>query len=485
MAENITFTAPSGSTNHGNPNLICLPTQWYDVIVFFLTNYFAHAASIIVDPGADLHKNIAVILSALVLPGSGYVRAVLAIRDHAATEINNPLRRAARAGALCMVLRTPKEKGRVKHIIKDQRRRRDKEQESRKGRKRRGFQWWARTVVDMWHESFNWYNSVDYSKWWRTGNLDEDLEKKQEDWWDPHEESPQMPLPVPAHYNVHGEFWLHKDYYLATVPLNACLDFSSEPKGDDPGQGCGYGPSSKSADLKDVRRALSSTYNAPKVLVSIIQAVWGIITIYRARGDQIQIYGYAAFGLTVVPYAYMSILNSLANLLTPSYPALILIKTPILQEAQNKGKGIFSGVLPVITKPAYRVRSWMNPKFEKEIEQSRWTRVWRSIVRFAFLFSLGLLIFIFSLIPLVVVGALTGFEAGSSTPVQRGFTMAWLAVGILVGIIMPDFARTRRRLASQTFDTLLTVVMYAPVSVGGMVVVGQMLREYGVCTLIY
>ena len=481
MATNLTFTAPSGSTNHGNPKLICLPTQWYDIIVFFLTNYFAHAASIIVDPGADLHRNIAVVISALILPGSGYIRAVLAIRDHAATETKNPLMRAARTGALCMVLRAPKKKGPVAFdIIEDQRAQRNRERLPHNDRRSLGVWELIKKTMVMWQGSFNWYNSADYMKWWRgTGG---DSEKKREHWWDPPEGCRQMPLPVPVHYNIHGEVWLDDEYYLATVPSNARLSFISDPKEDDSSQGSSYSPPREPIDQTNVRKALASTYNAPKVLVSIIQAVWGIITIYRARGDQIQIYGYAAFGLTVVPYAYMSILNGLANLLTPSYPALVLIETPILHEAREAGKGVFSGSLPVRLEKADPASSWMNPKLE-EGQPNTW---WRKIIRLMFLFSLALPVFIFSLIPIIVVGALTEFEAGSnSTPVQRGFTMAWLAVGILVGILMPDFARTRHRLNSATLDTILTIALYSPASIGGMVVVGQMVRDYGICTLIY
>jgi len=49
--------------------------------------------------------------------------------------------------------------------------------------------------------------------------------------------------------------------------------------------------------------ALASMYSFLKLLISLIQATWAIITLYRARGNQIDEYRYAAFGLTVAPYA--------------------------------------------------------------------------------------------------------------------------------------------------------------------------------------
>lgn len=105
---NLTFTVPEGSTNHGNPNLLCTPAKWYDLIIFFFANYLAHAASVIIEPGQSLSSSGLSVLLTLILPGTGVVRAVRAIFRHAATETKNPLKRAARAGALCVVLKRPK-----------------------------------------------------------------------------------------------------------------------------------------------------------------------------------------------------------------------------------------------------------------------------------------------------------------------------------------------------------------------------------------
>lgn len=60
-----------------------------------------------------------------------------------------------------------------------------------------------------------------------------------------------------------------------------------------------------------------STYNIPKLIIGLVQAIWATSTLYRARGDQIDRYGYAAFGLTVTPYAFMSVLNIIANISNP------------------------------------------------------------------------------------------------------------------------------------------------------------------------
>jgi hypothetical protein len=82
---------------------------------------------------------------------------------------------------------------------------------------------------------------------------------------------------------------------------------------------------------------LSSSLNIQKMLISFIHALWAIIMVYRARGNQIETYGYAAFGLTVAQYAFMSVLNIGANLLRPEYPNCFLIRTPLMEQAEKEG----------------------------------------------------------------------------------------------------------------------------------------------------
>jgi hypothetical protein len=155
------------------------------------------------------------------------------------------------------------------------------------------------------------------------------------------------------------------------------------------------------------------SFNFPKPLVGLFQAVWAIVTIYRAQGDQISQYGYAAFGLTVVPYAFMSILNAIGNLLTPTYPSLLLIRTPMMDQAEKEEYG---GEFPY----AIKVDLGMPSQYRER----------RSKRKLGSSLLLGLVI---GIIPLILVGALSGFHTGSSTTLQRGFVMSWLFTGILIG----------------------------------------------------
>ena len=102
---NITITVPEGTQSHGNPNLLCTPTRWTDIAVFFFANYVAHAATIKSIPGMPALGTLRVLLTALCLPVSGVTRGVKAIRQRAIFS-STPLETAAKAGALCIVVRT-------------------------------------------------------------------------------------------------------------------------------------------------------------------------------------------------------------------------------------------------------------------------------------------------------------------------------------------------------------------------------------------
>ena len=51
IANGVNLTLPAGSTDHGDPKLVCLPTRWYHILEFFAVNYLAHVATIKSGPG--------------------------------------------------------------------------------------------------------------------------------------------------------------------------------------------------------------------------------------------------------------------------------------------------------------------------------------------------------------------------------------------------------------------------------------------------
>ena len=103
--KNITITVPDGTSDHGDPNLLCTPTKWTDIAIFYLGNYFAHAATVIALPGESAASIGMTALLALLFPTSGVLRGVSAILIYA-KHGRTALQTAQRAQALCMLART-------------------------------------------------------------------------------------------------------------------------------------------------------------------------------------------------------------------------------------------------------------------------------------------------------------------------------------------------------------------------------------------
>lgn len=144
---------------------------------------------------------------------------------------------------------------------------------------------------------------------------------------------------------VHGNLGkcpLPPGYALAMLPPGTTV---KEPGRDDPkdlSHSTGYG--TKIGFSPD---SISPSYSLSQGLIAILQTISAFITLYRSRGDQLQHYGYAAFGLTVIPYLLMSIVNLLSTILTPDYDEVYLIYSEVMREAVGQG-GTFDGVVGCI-----------------------------------------------------------------------------------------------------------------------------------------
>lgn len=89
---------------------------------------------------------------------------------------------------------------------------------------------------------------------------------------------------------------------------------------------------------------LCNPYNFLKSAASVIQLTFAAVTLYETRGDQINKYVYAAFGLTMIPYDVMSFVNFIANMLTPDCPALYMVRSDIMSEVEARGAN-FDGTI--------------------------------------------------------------------------------------------------------------------------------------------
>ena len=90
---------------------------------------------------------------------------------------------------------------------------------------------------------------------------------------------------------------------------------------------------------------LSSSFNLVRGIVALLQSLYASFTLYRTNGGEVNRYGYAAPGLTVLPYAVMSALNIVANLIAPHYPTLYLVRSEIMEEAERRRGSPFQYVV--------------------------------------------------------------------------------------------------------------------------------------------
>jgi hypothetical protein len=137
--------------------------------------------------------------------------------------------------------------------------------------------------------------------------------------------------PISSTSSVHGYYkWPSSGgYRLTLVPSDA--DFMPVQTGDED-------------EEEQVPIVISSSHSLLKILIALGQAVYAVVTLYNTRGDQITQYGYAAFGLTVAPYAVMSIINLIGNYFCPEYSTLYLVESSVMDEARARG-GYFHGVI--------------------------------------------------------------------------------------------------------------------------------------------
>ncbi|KAF2671730.1 hypothetical protein BT63DRAFT_476594 [Microthyrium microscopicum] len=376
--------------NHGDPNLQCVPTRWSDVIIFFLGNYIAHAATVVQYPGSAPIVSIQNVFYALLFPVTGTTRGLKSIASCAVFYMHkSDLECAARAGALVKVVklsdyaRTDREKALM-------------------GRQ-------------------------DNRGWLRSGQ-------------------------------VHGRIYVPRGYGLALVPKNSKFIEDTSKKGTNP------------------QTVLSVEYNAIKILVAIGQLCFAITTLYRARGNQVDVYGYAAFGLTVTQYALMSFINLLGNLCCPQYSAVYLVKTHLMREAQNYD-GIFEGVVGTLVEDTQN--------YERDTCEASQGGALRSMIKNSWRLPL---VWVPTAISIIIIWALSRFRAGHSTVVQRAVLMAWLAVGSYVGAMgledrRHDSKEEERKRRRHRPLRLATIGIFAVPIIWGYIIVGQMLIHYGTCTV--
>ena len=280
---------------------------------------------------------------------------------------------------------------------------------------------------------------------------------------------------------------------------------------------------------------LSSSFNLIKGIAAVLQLLYTSFTLYHTNGGQLNKYGFAAPGLTVIPYAFMSGLNLIANLLTPYYPTMYLVRSEVMEEAERRAGSQFPYVVGEIvdelgTDDVGQSESEISGSFkddgkvlyvtpsesaekDKRIEifeisdsSTNQTISVPSCPRFrrtdgtrymkgrskilSKICEMSLVIFIFG-VEILIALALSNFSKRQSTLSQRAWIFAWITAGYNFGIMNSFWSYYRATLYRgegdfyhrlvRVFVYLVIVAIFSVPAWGGFVVVSRMLLAYGIC----
>jgi len=304
------------------------------------------------------------------------------------------------------------------------------------------------------------------------------------------------------------------------------------------------------------------SYSQVKVIAAFVQLAFAITSLYHARVHQVAQFGYAAFGLTVTPYALMSFINLLAALAAPEFHEVYLVRSSVLEEAMNRLRNQNQQMVPIVGNlvetrvgpldPTFRYpRGYycevsvafqqINDKFSAEVnppasrneynvsqnkmgDEGRTdspsghliipTRCAFHTTRHpvAYLCSsifrspapegvggkqfdeplyynqsnTAILILVLSIGSVIgIVGGISRFQKGESTIAQRVWTMLWLGSDLWFPLanstVLPILFLGKRIEGLYMIIFAVLECVSATSAIGGFVVVGKMLFQYGSC----
>ena len=277
---------------------------------------------------------------------------------------------------------------------------------------------------------------------------------------------------------------------------------------------------------------LSSSFNLVKGIAALLQLLYTSFTLYHTNGGQLKKYGFAAPGLTVLPYAVMSGLNLIANLVTPHYPTMYLVRSKVMEEAERRKGSRFNYVVGELVEESgadedgwpeiagyfkhddvlYATHSANKNRRIKIHDSSRQTIYVPACPRFrrtddtrymarrskirSDVCEMYLFTFIVAA-EICIILTFSDFSGQQSTFAQRAWIVTWLFSGYLFGVMayswnyVSGYGNTgnresgklspwAKRAIYKTVVLPIQVCLCAP-AIGGFVVVSQMLKAYGIC----
>ncbi|KHN96102.1 uncharacterized protein MAM_05950 [Metarhizium album ARSEF 1941] len=355
---NLNFTLPEGTTTHGDPRLLCFPATWNSIAVFIIGNYVAHAATVKTPPASTLYATIWIMLGALLVPSTGLVFGMSAFYQARKGRKQSALRKATLARALCMYVRADdwyKQAASSSRLLKLHA---AVDNSAFNGKRVINPSWRIFHSISRQGRSVLWslpalcglYFGLSFDLTARhvfcMMKAADDSRGQQSEGMHPVSEdvslsdstiagrnSIQYPIETAVIYTTRVSNLVNPDsqiyglekhdavpgYVLAYVPIDSIVDPLPEP--------C-HG-------LKTLEM-LTKKRNTTKSLVALLQLCFSVFVLVRARGDQVALYGMAAFSLSVAPYAVMAVVDLLANLFVPHYDCLFLVENDVLREITSQ-----------------------------------------------------------------------------------------------------------------------------------------------------
>lgn len=380
---------PTSSTNltitvdENDTRVYCQKTNWYNICWFVFTNYVLHALSVRSLPGENAYSTTAFKLCCLLIPYAG-LRRGLCLISRASNFAGIDLQCAARANALCMVIRAAEWRPRDGDTIDgcqidivdsaadhaslssniSGNLFRTRTCDTTKSMKSAELNKSIEKPTSAGVEKLRRVDSTVAKNVWRYRNhlrleikdlyhrpaCQNIIEKIARTMIETYRFSTQNPTDAVVsqeHFKIQGYCQLASGYALSYVPpdmkiyprhITRVTDSASDT------------PGSTSRLGKSVETRIASAHNAPQVIFSIGQTISGGYALYKARGPQIEQYGAAAFGLTVIPYILISIVNFFGALFTSEYETIFLVHSSIMDEMIERG-GRSDGAVGTIHAP--------------------------------------------------------------------------------------------------------------------------------------
>lgn len=243
-------------------------------------------------------------------------------------------------------------------------------------------------------------------------------------------------------------------------------------------------PDDISTKWNEVGYHFSKSQSWLKMGLSVAQLIYSCITIYRTRGDQILRYGYAAYGLSVFPYAFMSLANFTCAAWIGEYACVYALTSPVMEEAKSRG-GKFEGAIDVPWQPEMLVEKGRQTSESSYVTMSSSVKrkskvIWTSVE----ILICGLLL---QVPQYLLLYFLTKFEKKQSTLPQRAWMMAWVCANqasffafACLSTLWPHFLNSSRK----RLVLFVALLPFGVAAIGGLVEVGLMMKYFQTCTVV-